>query len=193
MDVALDAQIRSTYGKGAARETRREAMVPANLYGPQTAPLALSVSAKSLEKLLRALGEETRLIQLAVGGDGEVQNRQVLIQEVQVHPVRRRFQHVDFYEAPLDKPIVVKVPIETVNDSIGVKKGGTLNLIRRTLSVRCLPTEIPDRVAIDISAMDLGDTIIVGDLLEKTPFALIDDRRAAIVNIVAPEGAEKSE
>jgi large subunit ribosomal protein L25 len=189
MDVELSVQIRTRFGKGASRRLRREESVPAILYGPKTAPVPLAVPAIRLLKLLREMGQESKLIRLVIGDGQGQQVRQALIREVQTHPVRRRFLHVDFYEVPLDQPIVVEVPVELDGESIGEKKGGVLDLIRRTLSVRCLPGEIPDRIHIDISNMDVGSSIHVADLVGRVPFELVDDRSFAVVAIAAPEEA----
>ncbi len=194
MNVELQAKLRASSGKGPARRLRSEEMVPAVLYGPKTESVSLSISANRLEKLLRDMGEEkSKLLRLIIEDGGDSAAKQVLIREIQVHPVRRRFLHVDFYEAPLDRPIVVDVPVELQGESIGVKKGGTLNLIRRLLSVRCLPAEIPEKVQIDVQSMDLGSTIYVRDLQGKVPFDLVGESNAAIVNIVSPEGKKGAE
>jgi large subunit ribosomal protein L25 len=139
------------------------------------------------------MGEESRLLSLSIEGDGEPRTKQVLIREIQVHPSRRRFLHVDFYEVPMDHPIVVVVPVELVGESVGVKKGGTVDLVRRTVSVRCLPGEIPEKIEVDIKKLDLGAAIHVGDLAKMVPYELVDDKHLSIVNILAPEGAAKEE
>jgi large subunit ribosomal protein L25 len=159
MEYEISASVRGKIGKGAARGLRRESRVPAVLYGPKTDPMTLSVSSLQLEKLLRSMEGESRLVTLSIEDGGASQTRKVLLREVQVHPFRRRFLHVDFFEAPLDRRIVVNVPIELKGDSIGVRKGGSINLILRTLAVRCLPAEIPERIYVDVSALDLGSTI----------------------------------
>jgi large subunit ribosomal protein L25 len=192
MDVDLNVQLRTQTGRGAARRLRRAEAVPAILYGPKTAPMLLAVPAIRLLKLLREMGEESKLIRLVIGEGTDQQIRQALIREVQTHPVRRRFLHVDFYEVPLDQPIVVDVPVELDGESIGEKKGGVLDLIRRTLAVRCLPGEIPERVHIDISNLDLGSSIHVSDLVERVPFELADDRSFAVVAIAVPEEMTKA-
>lgn len=192
MDVELNVTMRTKIGRGPARQLRRQEAVPAILYGPKTAPIPLAVPAVRLLKLLRDMGEESKLIRLVID-DGQKQTvRQALIREVQTHPVRRRFLHVDFYEVPLDQLILVDVPVEIDGESIGVKKGAVLNLIRRTLSVRCLPGEIPERVHIDVSAMDVGSSIHVADLVDRVAFELVDDKSAAVVAVVAPEETEKA-
>lgn len=191
MDVELNVEVRNRAGKGPARSLRRTDWVPAVLYGPKTAPLSLSVPVKRLEKLLRDMGEESKLLRLNIGGADELQTKQVLIREVQIHPVRRRFLHVDFYEVPLDHPIVVEVPVELTGECLGEKKGGTVNLIRRTLAVRCLPGEIPEKIHIDTSELDLGAAVHVSDLVGRFSFELVDDLSHAVVNVTAPEGAGK--
>ena len=191
MDIDLIGQLRNKTGKSAARRLRREEMVPAVLYGPKMEVLPLSVSSRRLERLLRDMGEESRLLNLSIEGSPETGTKKVLIREVQVHPVRRRFLHVDFYEVPLDHPIVVIVPVEPVGDAVGVKKGGTLDLVRRTVSVRCLPGEIPEKIELDVSKLDLGEAIHVRDLAKIVPFELVDDKHLSIVSISAPEGAGK--
>jgi large subunit ribosomal protein L25 len=193
MDVELNVTMRTKMGRGPARRLRREEAVPGILYGPKTAPLPLVVPAMRLLKLLREMGEESKLIRLVIGDGPDQMIRQALIREVQTHPVRRRFLHVDFYEVPLDQPILVDVPIEIDGESIGEKKGGTLNLIRRTLSVRCLPGEIPDRIHVDVSDMDLGSSIRVAELIGRVPFELVDDKSAAVVTVAAPEESGKAE
>jgi large subunit ribosomal protein L25 len=193
MDVELSVATRSKGSKGSVRTLRREDKVPGILYGPKTAPVPLSLSAKRLERLLREMGEESKLLRLTFeDGDGP-RTRQVLIREVQVHPVRRRFLHVDFYEVPLDQAIEVDVPVELLGEPVGVKmKGGMLNLIRRTVSVRCLPGEIPEKVQIDISDLDVGDTIHVGDLIGKVGFELADDPSFAVLNVASAEGKDEA-
>jgi large subunit ribosomal protein L25 len=192
MDVEMHVQLRTTTGTGAARRLRRRDAVPAILYGPKTAPVPLAVPAIRLLKLLREMGEESKLIRLMIGEGESQQVRQALIREVQTHPVRRRFVHVDFYEVPLDQPIVVEVPVELDGESIGEKKGGVLDLIRRTLAVRCLPGEIPERIHIDISNLDLGSSIHVGDLVDRVPFELVDDTSFAVVAVAVPEEMTKA-
>jgi large subunit ribosomal protein L25 len=189
MDVELTVQARELTGKGATRSLRKEAKVPAVLYGPKTAPMPLAVSSIRLQKLLRDMGEESKLIQLQIEDSQGKQVRQVLIQEVQTHPVRRQFLHVDFYEVPLDQAIVVDVPVEIVGESIGEKKGGILELIRRTLTVRCLPEQIPERVQIEVADLDIGGSIHVSDLMNRVPFELVEDKHVSVVTVAAPEVA----
>lgn len=193
MNLEVSAELRSEIGKGPAGRMRAGDRVPGVVYGPGIPSMSISVSTAVLEKLLRGMGGETKLLDLTIDGGTERRLRKVLIREVQIHPVRRKLLHVDFYEVPLDRPIVIDVPVEVVGESIGVKKGGTLNVIRRVLSVRCLPEEIPERVRVEVDTLDLGGSVRVGDLVGKTPFELLEDENVAVVNITAPEGKSKDE
>jgi large subunit ribosomal protein L25 len=185
MSLELTATMRDRSGKGPARCIRREQRVPAVLYGPKTKSISLTVSSLELEKLLRETGHESKLLNLNI--DGQEAPKQVLIREVQVHPYRRRFLHIDFYEVPLDQPIVVEAVIVLVGDSIGVQKGGELNLIRRTLSVRCLPNQIPESIRVDVTKLDLGQIIHVEELTAEATFTFVDDKSVGVVSILAPE------
>lgn len=184
MTLELEAVTRQRIGKGGARDVRRDLKVPAVLYGPKTPSVSLSVSALQLEKLLRESGSESKLLNLKVDGG---QPRQVLIREIQTHPYRRRFLHVDFYEVPLDQPVTVEVVVELVGDSIGVQKGGELNLIQRTLAVRCLPNRIPESIRIDVSKLDLGEMLHVEDLTAESSYVFDEDPSAGVVSVLAPE------
>jgi large subunit ribosomal protein L25 len=186
MNLELTAQKRDQSGKGAARRIRRESKVPAVLYGPKSEPMPLTVSALQLEKMLRETGGESRLFNLNIE-DGEGGAKQVLIREIQVHPVRRRFLHVDFYEVPLDQPIVIEVVVELVGDALGEQKGGEVNQIQRTLSVRCLPNQIPESIPIDITSLDLGQTLHVGELKAPGSYEFMDDPMMGVVGVMAPE------
>jgi large subunit ribosomal protein L25 len=186
MNLELAATRRDNSGKGAARGVRREKRVPAVLYGPKTESISLSVSSLELEKLLRETGHESKLLNLNIDGQ-EGSPKQVLIREVQVHPYRRRFLHVDFYEVPLDQPIVVEAVVVLVGDSIGVQKGGEINLIRRTLSVRCLPNQIPENIRVDVTKLDLGQIIHVEELTAEATFEIVDDKSVGVVSVLAPE------
>ncbi|MGC9196459.1 MAG: 50S ribosomal protein L25 [Syntrophobacteraceae bacterium] len=189
MSLELEAVLRQKTGKGGARSIRREALVPGILYGPKTPAQALTVSALSLEKFLRESHGESRLLNLKIG-EGEV--KQVLIREIQTHPYRRRFLHIDFYEVPLDQPITVEVSIEIVGDSVGVQKGGELNLIQRSLTVRCLPNQIPEKIKIDVSKLDLGDVLHVQDLVTEGAYTIDEVPSMGLVSIESPESAAKS-
>ena len=186
MSLELRAVTSQKTGKGGARSVRRDMDVPGVLYGPKTQPTSLSVSALNLEKLLKETGGESKLLNLNIEGD---RTRQVLIREIQTHPYRRRFLHIDFYEVPLDQAITVEVVVELIGDPIGLQKGGEVNLIQRTLAVRCLPNQIPESIRIDVSKLDLGEMLHVGDLVAESSYEFDEASSVGVVSVVAPESA----
>jgi large subunit ribosomal protein L25 len=189
MIMELEAATRQGSGKGAARKVRLDSNVPAILYGPKTEAISLSVSASHMEKYLRETGGENKLLNLKIDGGS---TRQVLIREIQTHPYRRKFLHVDFYEVPLDHQITVEVVVELVGDSVGVQKGGEINLIQRTLAVRCLPNQIPDSIRIDISRLDLGEVLHVGDLVSEGVYEFDEDPSVGVVGVLTLEAPPQS-
>jgi large subunit ribosomal protein L25 len=188
MDVQVVAQLRTMTGKNKARSLRRRDMVPVIFYGPRSQTTSLTVPLVRLEKLFREMGEEQKLLTLVIEDGKDRQEKQVMIREIQVHPARRQLLHVDLYEVAMDQAIVVEVPVEFKGKPVGVVKGGALNPLCRSLSVRCLPGEIPDKVEVDVTKLDIGQTLHVADLIGVVPFDLAGDGGFAIATIEAPEG-----
>jgi len=185
--MELSAKVREKTGKGPARRLRQQEWIPAVCYGPKTAPLPLSVPRNQLLKCLQEMGEETRLIPLVVEDGASRTTKKVVIREVQVHPYKRRVMHVDFHEVALDEPLTVDVPVEITGTAAGVADGGMLNQIRYTLSVRCLPTDIPEKITVDVSQLGVGESLHVSDLRGKVPFEILDDDSYTVVTVAAPE------
>ena len=138
----LDAQVRDTSGKGAARSLRRTGKVPAVLYGRNQEVLSLQIDDYVFQSLLRSHGANA-LINLDVTGNGE---ETVIIKDLQHHPVKRNILHADFQRVSLDEEITTLVDIEIVGSAIGVRDGGILTLVRRQLNISCLPLDIPESI-----------------------------------------------
>ncbi len=188
MDVQVVGQLRTEIGKNEVRRLRRQEMVPAIFYGPNSQATPLSIPALRMEKLFREMGDEHKLLNLVIEDGQTRQDKHVMLREIQVHPVRRQLLHVDFYEVAMDKAIEVEVPVELKGKPLGVDKGGALNQLSRFLTVRCLPGEIPEKIEIDVSSLDLGQTLHVADLVSVVPFELTDDAGFAVATMEAPEG-----
>jgi len=161
--IEIPANLRSATGNGPARVLRREGRIPAVVYGPGVEPVSISVPAADLEQVMKdAVGQQV-LCTLNIDG-GEPAQRKAMIKEIQTEPVSNRFLHVDFYEISMDRKIRVKVPVSTTGKSAGVEFGGMLQVIRRELEVLCLPQEIPEGVVIDITELEIGDSVHVEDI-----------------------------
>ncbi|MBW1974708.1 MAG: 50S ribosomal protein L25/general stress protein Ctc [Deltaproteobacteria bacterium] len=192
MEWVLSAETRARVGKSIARKLRREQKVPAIIYGPKIErPIPVALGTNQVVKLLTAMGDETKVVNLAVKReDGKEEQFQVLVKDVQTHPFKRRLLHVDFYALPADQDVDVDVPVDVVGEAIGVKKGGILNVVLHSLSIRCWPSEIPEKIEVDVSNLDIGDVLHVEDIRDQFSFKILNDDDAPIVAVTPPEGFE---
>ena len=184
--VELKANIRTTSGNGPARALRRSGRIPAVLYGPDTESVLLSVVINDLEQVLKKTKAGQVLLNLVIQ-NGEASTRSAMIKELQTHPVSRNFLHVDFYEIALDRKIRVKIPVSIKGKAKGVEDGGMLQIIRRELEVLCLPFNIPELIEIDITNLDIGDSIHVSDVSLAEGIEFLDDDHFTVVTILSPK------
>jgi large subunit ribosomal protein L25 len=184
--IELKANIRNSVGNSQARALRRAEKMPAVLYGPGTEPVLLSVSVKDLEKALKKSTASQAILNLTIH-NGENTSRTAMIKELQTHPVSRNYLHVDFYEISMDRKISVKVPVIVKGKSRGVEEGGILQIIRRELEILCLPTEIPETIEIDITDLDIGDSIHVKEIPFKGDIEIPVDVNFTVITIVSPK------
>jgi large subunit ribosomal protein L25 len=183
--TTIRATRRDGIGKGPARTTRREGRVPGVLYGHGEESVALSVDARELQRLVHSVSIENTIVDLAV--EGVRQPVKVLIREIQRHPTREEYLHVDFFHIAMDEKLSVEVPIVLVGTPIGVKdKGGIVDHQLRELEVYCLPGEIPEKIEVDVSALDIGDAIHVGDIVVPEGVEVEIDAERSVVTVLAP-------
>jgi large subunit ribosomal protein L25 len=187
--VALKVKPREEVGKTGANKTRRDGFIPAVLYGEGEEVRPVAVGSKEFGMVIHTTAGENVILDLKMeGAAGECR---AIIKEIQYHPVRREILHVDFQHISMTKEITVRVPVETVGDSVGVKThGGILELISRDVEVECLPGNIPDRIRVDVSELDVGDSIQVRDLKVENA-EIVTDPEATVVTIVAPTVIEE--
>jgi large subunit ribosomal protein L25 len=186
----LKATQRNTFGKNSARALRRDGLIPAVLYGPKRESLPLTVSPADLDKIYKTSGTEQVLLNLVIQ-NGATQNVTVLIKEVQASPVTRQYLHIDFLEISLDEEIVVSVLVEVTGKSKGVERGGFLQLVRHELEVSCLPTNMPDKIEVDITDLDIGDAIHAEDIKLEDKVTLLADPGHTVLTVVAPTVEEE--
>ncbi len=184
--VELKTNIRTQVGNGPARALRRQGKIPAVLYGSDTEPILLSVAVNDLEQVLKKSKVGQVLLNVVIQ-NGETSTKSSMIKELQTHPVSRDFLHVDFYEIALDRKITVKVPIAIKGKSIGVENGGILQIVRRAMEVSCLPFEIPESIDIDVTDLDIGDSIHAGKIAIEGDVELMDDDHFTVVTILSPK------
>jgi len=163
--VKLSARPRIESGRNSVKSVRARGSVPAVIYGKKTTPANLEVSHRDLEALLSHAVGENILVELEIQ-DGSMKNSQLsLIQEVQHHPVARNILHVDFQAVSMTEEISASVTVEATGEADGVKNfGGLLEQSIRSLSVRCLPQNLPEVITVDVSALKIGESIHVRDI-----------------------------
>jgi large subunit ribosomal protein L25 len=183
-EFVVPAESRAETGKNVNRRLRTRGLIPGVLYGKGRAPLPVAVSPKEITAILRSSSGENTLFDLEIGGA----RRKVILKEFQREPVRGQLLHADFYEVALDKPIEVSVPIELLGTPVGVKlQGGLVDFITRELDIECLPTEIPEKISVDISHLELGKHLRVSELtLPSGRITLLTEPDVVIVHVVTP-------
>ena len=181
----LKATVRKTTGNGPARALRRGGEIPAVLYGRKTAPIALSVNVLELEKFARQ-GNLSQMVFNIDIENGKTQSKRVMIKELQTHPVTRDFLHVDFYEIDMKRKIRVGVPITTTGQSAGVERGGILQIVRREIELLCYPDKIPSEIVIDITDLDIGDSVHVDEIPLDSDVEMDAEVNFTVLTVVAP-------
>ncbi|MCF8094858.1 MAG: 50S ribosomal protein L25/general stress protein Ctc [Desulfobacteraceae bacterium] len=184
--VKLNAQSRRETGKGPARALRRSGRIPAVLYGSGIDTQKLSVSIQELERMFNDPQFSRGLINLAVEAGGTKQ-RTVMIKEFQRDPVKEHYLHIDFHEVKMDEKLSTMVPIVTTGISKGVEEGGILQIIRRELEVNCLPANIPEQIEIDITNLDVGDSVHVSEVQPGEGVEVPYEADFTILTVVSPK------
>lgn len=193
--VVLKAEVRSGVGKQVAKRLRAAGKLPAVVYGAKVDPIVCSVDAKELEVALHKHGRNA-IINLETGD----QTQSTIVKELQQDFLRGNMIHVDFHCIDLKQKIVVEVMVESEGTPNGVRNdGGILEQMLHHIELECLPTEIPDRIIVDVSALEIGDSLHVSDItLENPEHTIVTDGERTVFALAAPtvvrdEDAEESE
>ena len=188
----LKAQAREGVGKGAARELRRQGRVPAVIYGDKKPPVTVSVEFKDALKFIYAGGFKSHILDLDV--DGTV--HQVIPRDYQLDVVKDQPIHIDFLRVSGNSTLHVEVHVNFINEdkSPGLKRGGTLNVVRHTVELIAPANKIPEEITVDLSGTDIGDSLHISAVtLPKGVKAAITDRDFTIATVVAPSGLKSAE
>ncbi len=188
--IKLSATRRADAGKGPSNRLRRAGQIPAIAYGKDLAALPVAVSPKALLKVLGSDHGQNSVIELAIDGGDKLT---VMVRDYAYHPITRELVHADFVSVKLDQPVDVDVPFHCTGKSKGVVLGGILQQIFRRLPVRCLPDKIPASIDIDITELDIGDSLKANQLQvpEGVKLRLSEDQTIVVVNAPEKAGAEE--
>jgi large subunit ribosomal protein L25 len=187
----LKAQAREGVGKGAAREMRRQGLVPAVIYGDKKSPVTVAIPYKDAHKQIYAGGFLSHVLDLDV--DGTV--HRVIPRDYQLDPVKDFPIHIDFLRVGANSTLTVEVHVHFINEekSPGLKRGGTLNVVRHTVEVSAPASSIPEEITVDLSGTDIGDSIHISSVtLPKGVKSVITDRDFTIATIVAPSALKSA-
>jgi large subunit ribosomal protein L25 len=188
--IELKANVRKTTGNGPARVLRREGRIPAVLYGPETEPVLLSVNIGDFQEVLKKGNVSQVLLNLVIQ-NGKTFSKSVIIKELQTHPVSKDFLHIDFYEIDMKRKIKVNVPVLAKGKSKGVELGGVLQIIRHELEVLCFPGEIPEEIVIDITELDVGDSVHVKEIPLEGDMEIQADVNYTVLTVLSPKVEEE--
>ena len=182
--------MRASTGNSPSRALRREGNIPAVLYGPGSESVLLSISSLDLEHALKKVSVNQIIFNMAIK-NAPIGSRSAMIKELQVHPMSRKFLHVDLYEISKDRKVTVNVPVVVKGKARGVEEGGMLQIIEREIEVLCLPFEVPESIQIDITDLGIGDSIHVKDLKVAENVEIPADTNYTILTILSTKSDEK--
>jgi len=189
----LSAETRKSVGKGQSRALRREGRIPAIVYGNKIGPIAVSINERDLNAELRKEGFFNRLCNLEI----EKENIKVLPQEISIHPVTDKTEHIDFLRVSDNTKVTIEVPVKFENEEEcpGIKKGGILNIVRYNIEVSCPASNIPELFIIDLTGLELGDSIRFSNIKDVSEGVTptITDRDFIIASVVAPAALTSEE
>ena len=187
-EIVVSARNRDEKGKNVNRRLRAQGFIPGVLYGAKREAVPLAVSPKEITSILRSKTGENTLFDLEIGGS----RRRVILKEFQVEPIKGRLLHADFYEVALDQTLEVDVHVEIHGVPVGVKvQGGVLDIVTRELRVECLPTDIPEKIVVDVSELEMGKHIRVSDLKIPDKVKVLTEPDVVVVHVVAPRAEEE--
>ena len=190
--LTLPAETRDRAGKGASRALRRDGRVPAVVYGDKKEPLSIHVEEKLLTKMLQTGHFMNSVVMVEVGG----KPNRTLPKAIDFHPVSSRPIHVDFLRIGEHSKVTVAIPVRFDNEeaSPGLKRGGVLNVVQHEIELVCDASEIPDELHVDLTGLDIGDSLHISQVpLPKGAKPAIDDRDFTVATVVAPSAMKSEE
>ncbi len=191
-EIILEVERRSELGKGACRRLREAGKVPAVVYGGENPAVPIQVDRREMVVRLQSGAGENSVFLLRVKGSED--KRHTMIRELQIDPITRRIEHVDFQRIVMSEKVTIKVEIELIGTPIGVKnEGGILEFVTRELEVECLPTNIPNQLQIDVSKIHMGQHVEASAVPLPEGVELLDEPERVIAIVAAPAVAEEEE
>ena len=190
--TSLQLTPREERGKGPCSRLRSNGLVPGVFYYSKGENISFTVDNLALGKAFEKV-RYSKMIELQIEVDGQVQKRNALFKKLVTHPIKRRYDHVDFIGIELDKEVQVTIPVETVGRAKGVVLGGKLEILQERVMVRCLPTMIPDSVVVDVTELEINGKVLVDQLVLPEGVTAVFDRNYVVLAIQTARGAKAGE
>ena len=185
--VPLNAFPRTLSRRGGVKKLRATGRIPAIIYGRQAKAQSLEVITKEMGDLIHHSLSENVLVDLAVKDDARPK-RLALVQEVQHHPLSGEVLHVDLHEVAENEKVTINVPLETVGEAAGVKTGGgVLEHVLFKIKVRALPKDLPEQIVVDVTSLELGKSIHLGDIKAPAGVEIIGDKKVSVISVALPK------
>ena len=192
IEKTLSVQKREGSGKGASGRLRTQDLIPGVFYTAKGDNISVQAPALPLEKIFAEAGR-TSVFNLEIDDNGQKSVHPVIIWDVQYHPYKKEFSHIDYYGVDLDKPVTVDVPVEFVGVSRGVKLGGQLETYREIVRLCSKPLAMPQKITVDVTDMGINDTVTVADLKLPENVHAIFDQNFALVSIISKSKDDEAE
>ncbi len=190
--IKLEVRQRERNGSRDSRRMRRDGLVPGVLYGRGKTPHAICIPERDLRRVLTGAGGLHAILDVVV--EGQKTTHPSILKEYQQDPIRGRLIHVDLQEVRLDQPIQAVVNVHLVGEAQGAKEGGVLSQVNREVNVEALPMEVPEHIDLDVSEMQIGDTLRVADLRVPDGVTLLDDpEETVLATVTMPTRVEEPE
>jgi large subunit ribosomal protein L25 len=188
-EVSLKTEARSEFGKEAAKRYRDKKLIPVEFYSKGKENKHLLVKENELLKCLNTESRKHVIFHLDVEGKKDTS----IIQDIDVHAVNGKIRHVDFMHIDMDKEYTVEIDVKLIGTSLGVKAGGNLSHQLKKCKIRCKPTFIPQHYNVDISKLEIGDNIRVGDMENENLEVVYPDSNRIIASVIKPRGIKDEE
>lgn len=181
--IVLNAQVRNESKKGPSRRLRARGITPAIFYGTRTKPVMIAVNSSDLKGIVERARKETVFVKLAIDDGDKKTERISILKDLQINTLKKRLDHADFYEVSMDRPLTIDVPVSLVGEPSGVEHGGELIWMKRELKISGLPAELPDTIEVDVSRLEIHDSVRVGEINLKEGIAIVDGEDVVIAHV----------
>lgn len=193
VNVTLTATPRTETGKGPSRRLRSQGLLPCVFYGRGLEPRPLTVNTKEVRTIFFSGAKSESLINLKIEDGGSAEEKTAMLKDHQVDPIKQTLIHADFYEVDLGRHLEIEVPLVLRGKPAGVEMGGLLQQIRHALLISALPHDIPSQVEVDVSHLEMGESLHVEEIKAPEGVEIVFDVNFTLATVISPKGLKEEE